>query len=199
MKRFLSVFLLAGGLLGAGGANAGTVAVTFAQVGSDVVVTAAGSLSATGASFAGNIVGRIQPNQGRIVFGSPSSINNNFWSTSCLLSPSTAFGSGVLFSASAFSGDLFYLSANTNVIFVPPNFPGGSINSTITLSNTQLSSLGLTSGGVTYTCGADTITVNVPTPSPTAKAIPTLSEWTQLLLGLMVISMIGWQWRKQQM
>ncbi len=34
--------------------------------------------------------------------------------------------------------------------------------------------------------------------APTAKAIPTLSEWSQMLLGLMVLTMIGWQWRKQQ-
>ena len=34
--------------------------------------------------------------------------------------------------------------------------------------------------------------------APTAKAIPSLSEWAQLMLGLMVISMLGWHWRKQQ-
>ena len=37
----------------------------------------------------------------------------------------------------------------------------------------------------------------VPTPAP--AAVPSLSEWTQLMLGLMVISMLGWQWRKQKM
>jgi hypothetical protein len=35
-------------------------------------------------------------------------------------------------------------------------------------------------------------------PAPTAQAIPTLSEWTQLMLGLMVMMMIVWQWRKKQ-
>ena len=108
MKRFVKVFLLLSGLLVAGGANAGTVAVTFAQVGSDVVVTAAGSLTSTGVGFAGNIGGLINPSIGRIVFGSPSSFNNNFWSTSCSLSPSSGFGTGVQILASAFSGDLFY-------------------------------------------------------------------------------------------
>ncbi|NBY21468.1 MAG: IPTL-CTERM sorting domain-containing protein [Gammaproteobacteria bacterium] len=34
-------------------------------------------------------------------------------------------------------------------------------------------------------------------PAPTAQAVPSLSEWAQLMLGLMVISMLGWQWRKQ--
>ena len=32
----------------------------------------------------------------------------------------------------------------------------------------------------------------------TAQAVPSLSEWAQLMLGLMVISMLGWHWRKQQ-
>ena len=192
MKRVVALFLLMSGLLVAGGANAGRVAVTFAQVGSDVVVTAAGSLTSTGDNIAGSIAGRIDPSFPRIVFAATSS--SNFWSTSCSLSPSTRFGSGGGISASAFSGDLFYLATNT--IYVAPNFPGGSINSTITLSNTQLSSLGLTSGGVTYTCGADTITVNVP--APTAQAVPTLSEWVQLLLALMVLAMVGWHFHRER-
>ena len=33
---------------------------------------------------------------------------------------------------------------------------------------------------------------------PTAQAVPSLSEWSQLMLGLMVLTMLGWQWRKQQ-
>ena len=198
MKRFVAVFFLLSGLLVAGGANAGRVAVTFAQVGSNVVVTAAGSLTSTGVSFATYIRGQIDPSLGLIVFGNYSNFSNAFFSTTCSLSPSTAFGTGGSFPVSAFSGDLFYLSLSANRIFVPPNFPGGSINSTITLSNTQLSSLGLTSGGVTYTCGADTITVNVPTPSPTPSAVPTLSQWTQLLLGLMVLTMIGWHFHRER-
>ena len=32
----------------------------------------------------------------------------------------------------------------------------------------------------------------------TSSAVPSLSEWTQLLLGLMVMMMIVWQWRKKQ-
>ena len=33
---------------------------------------------------------------------------------------------------------------------------------------------------------------------PTAQAVPSLSEWAQLMLALMVMIVIGWQWRKQQ-
>jgi hypothetical protein len=90
VKRFVSVFLLAGGLLVAGGANSGTVAVTFAQVGSDVVVTAAGSLTEIGRISAGAVSGRIEPSLGRIVFGAPSPSNSTFWSTACSLAPPLA-------------------------------------------------------------------------------------------------------------
>ncbi|NBT45241.1 MAG: IPTL-CTERM sorting domain-containing protein [Gammaproteobacteria bacterium] len=38
-------------------------------------------------------------------------------------------------------------------------------------------------------------TVSAPTPA----AVPTLSEWAQLMLGLMVLTMLGWQWRKQRL
>ena len=45
---------------------------------------------------------------------------------------------------------------------------------------------------------ANTLFTYVAVAAPTAQAVPTLSEWAQLMLGLMVISMLGWQWRKQQ-
>ncbi len=42
------------------------------------------------------------------------------------------------------------------------------------------------------------ISLVAASPAPTAQAVPSLSEWAQLMLALMVISMLGWQWRKQQ-
>ena len=38
----------------------------------------------------------------------------------------------------------------------------------------------------------------VPYVAPTAQAVPTLSEWTLMLLGLMVISMIGWHFHRER-
>ena len=155
----------------AGVANAGTVAVTFAQVGSDVVVTAAGSLSVRTGSSGTDTGGLAWPSQGYVAFTSPTL--SRVASAPCAVSPSSAFGTGGQINATSFSGDLFLLYASGGYggsLYVRPYFPGGSINSTMTLANRQLSSLGLTSGGVTYTCGADTITVNVPPPvlAPTA-------------------------------
>ena len=34
--------------------------------------------------------------------------------------------------------------------------------------------------------------------APTPSAVPTLSEWSQLLLGLLVMTMIGWHFHKQR-
>ena len=36
------------------------------------------------------------------------------------------------------------------------------------------------------------------TPTPAPQAIPTLSEWNLMLLGLMVLSIIGWHFHKQR-
>jgi len=33
---------------------------------------------------------------------------------------------------------------------------------------------------------------------PAVQAVPSLSEWAQLMLGLMVLTMLGWQFRQQQ-
>jgi hypothetical protein len=53
--------------------------------------------------------------------------------------------------------------------------------------------------GPTYLKALYAISALLTVPTPTAQAVPTLSEWAQLMLGLMVISILGWQWRKQKM
>jgi hypothetical protein len=42
------------------------------------------------------------------------------------------------------------------------------------------------------------IAITTPQAPSAPAAVPTLSEWAQLMLALMVISMLGWQSRKQQ-
>jgi len=39
---------------------------------------------------------------------------------------------------------------------------------------------------------------NIRVPAPTAQAIPTLSEWTQLLLALMTIMLVGWHFHRER-
>ena len=67
----------------------------------------------------------------------------------------------------------------------------GQITFTLAAPGTTVARL-TNQGGITQ----DVLTFIVN--GPTAQAVPSLSEWSQMLLGLMVLSMIGWQWRKQQ-
>ena len=85
MKRFVAALLFVSGLLVAGGAVAGTVAVTFAQVGSDVEVTASGTLSETFGSLFPVTVGEIDPSSGFISIA-PTSITQ-VAPSSCTVSP----------------------------------------------------------------------------------------------------------------
>jgi hypothetical protein len=118
----------------------------------------------------------------------------------CLTPTNTGFGSyASSITASSATGDTFGFRSFTGRVFVPQGFnSGGTINSTVTFPNITVQSLGINSGNTVYTCGSDTITVVGPAPAPASSAVPSLSEWAQLMLGLMVLTMIGWQWRKQQ-
>ena len=66
-----------------------------------------------------------------------------------------------------------------------------------TSSTYQINTTGEFNGSPSLSTYA-TYSLTVPAPTPSPSAVPTLSEWAQLMLGLMVISMLGWQWRKQQ-
>ena len=197
MKRLGAMLMMAGGLLVAGGANA-AVTITLAQVGNDVVATAAGTLTLPGATTGahGGVPGAIGAQEGRVIFAN----NSNFSYINCLTPSPGPFGTGpTSYNISSFNGDVFGILALYGNVFLPTAFvSGGAINSTITFTNITIASLGLNAGGTTYTCGTDTITVRGSAPTPTAQAVPSLSEWAQLMLGLMVLTMIGWQWRKQQ-
>ena len=198
MRSLLSVFLLLGGLLVAENAGAG-VRITFAQSGSDVVVTAAGTLTIPGSlSPDNNLYGRINPSQGSLRFAPPSG-TNTLQNTFCL-TPNTGFGSySSNVNASASTGQIFGFYPNTGVVWLPTVFVSGvtNITSTVTFPNITVESLGINAGNTVYTCGTDTITVVGPQGPQGPQAVPSLSECAQLMLGLMVISILGWQWRKQ--
>ena len=189
MKRFVPVFLLMGALLLAGGANA-AMEITFAEVGSDVVATAAGTLTLPGTPTSGTASGQIWPDQGRLVFGGSGVAAQSLF---CVLTSTApvAFGSGSITSSSNSTGQVFGFNSFSSLVYVPTGFTnGGSINSTVTFPNITLASLGLNSGNTVYTCGTDTITIVGP------QAVPTLSEWAQLLLALMVMTLIGWHFHR---
>jgi len=48
-------------------------------------------------------------------------------------------------------------------------------------------------------CGTIDVVTSTTTVVPTApSAVPTLSEWPQLMLGLMVLTMIGWHFHRER-
>jgi hypothetical protein len=95
----------------------------------------------------------------------------------------------------------FFSSGITQAWAGNPPRPSVSTNTMTVSSTVSLSGLKLYVGNAYTQSGtwAGTLTVVYDDGvTPTAQAVPTLSEWSQMLLGLMVLTMIGWQWRKQQ-
>jgi len=143
VRSLLSVFLLLGGLLVAGGANAG---------------------------FLGNFPANcFQSNSTATVIGS---VGDTFSVTSGASACGTNFNPG-----GSVTGQSVIFAGTTQTYTIAA---GGTITAQFLNGNIGL-----------------TLTIQQPA-APTAQAVPSLSEWAQLMLVLMVISILGWQWRKQQ-
>ena len=110
-------------------------------------------------------------------------------------------------------GDTYTINA------VGPGFPGPCSGPNYTVSNVVTNSAGpLTNNGpinsMTFTLAASGTTVATlvssitgslaltfsvaGAPTPTAQAVPSLSEWAQLMLGLMVMMLIGWHFHRER-
>ena len=108
----------------------------------------------------------------------------------------------------------YQLAANTSYVLV---VEGSAVNNQYFVNNNQLatqlnssgwsSSLGFlvtSDSGQTWTDlgnqGAFIFNLSATTNSPTVSPapIPTLSEWAQLLLALMVLAMVGWHFHRER-
>ena len=89
------------------------------------------------------------------------------------------------------SGSEFGVYGTLGAILLPTGYISGATISGPSTYTGSLTSLGFTTGTYTYTLTNDTITVIIGSASA-PSAVPTLSEWGQLLLGLMVMMLIGW-------
>jgi hypothetical protein len=251
VKRFLSVFLLMGGLVVAGVANANVVAtptVDCLSVGSLSVTTATGivgdtivvsnigtstcATSIADAAVVTTTAGNSIPFQGRRTFtlagaGTTTIQFSNLASTIgagtitvTVTSPApptpsitsitpvtqglrVAFDTGTVASASS---SVTIASVNYTAACTSTN--GGVSGSTagpaspITVNNLT--------GGKSYTCtvsasdtgGTSTSAASaaaIPLAPPTPQAIPTLSEWTQIVMMLAMIATAGFYgWRMKQ-
>jgi len=189
VKRVVAGLLLVSGLLVvAGGANATPVTWTIPPT----------TLSGSGSG--------IYSISGTFVYDADTNTTSSINLSSTISGTTTALTYAGLNSPD-FSIDFlrFQASAVANVgtlgAFLPSTGltnTGGSVTIAVFLGN------GLCAGVTSGLCdnfipgGLITSPVTV-TGIPAPSAVPTLSEWAQLMLGLMVITMLGWQWRKQQM
>ena len=196
MKRFLSVFLLAGGLLVAGGVNA-AVTITLTETGGNVVATGVGRLdiSQLGNPTLENVVGGfVNPSIGVLNTGPATPTDIDLYSG---ISGPTSFGSGSLNLADSGTGDVMGVTTSLR-LRVPRNYStGGSLSGSATWTNKTFASLGLTPGTYTYTWSGDSLTIQIG-PAPAPASIPSLSEWTQLMLALMVMMLIGWHFHRER-
>ena len=202
MKFFLTAFLLISGLLVTGGANAAANIYVY-ESGGSVVLSLTGSINTAALTIVGNDPGRfykLWPAQqyasiGRLPSGTDSVVRWNG------LTGGGAWGGGSISGdATAASGDQFFIGPT--FVDLPTTYVSGSqLSSTATYAGT-LSSLGFINGTYTYTFAvgatADTLNVIVGTSPPSPASIPSLSEWTQLMLALLTITLIGWHFHRER-
>ena len=192
MKRFLLALFWVSGLLVAGRSYA-AVTVNISESGSSVTVNATGTLSTSGLTYIGSATCNflMDPSSGRLEVGPNVTFCDIYGGASSL----NSFGTGAASGPPDSGAD--YLGTFGGSVYVPFSFTtGGAINATSTFLNSSFSSLGLTEGTYTVTWSGDSITLIVGSGIP-PSAVPTLSEWAQLMLALMVIG-VAWRFNSHR-
>jgi hypothetical protein len=146
----------------------GSVIMNISQVGSNVVITASGTINLAALSFAlsNTSIGNIIPNGGQAVAG-PAGVSIDVYSGVSGLFSSYGPGAGTIESSG--SGNFFDI--DRSVLAVPQGYISGApLSGSATFNNATLSSLGITPGTYVATWGtgptADSFTVNAGTPEP---------------------------------
>jgi len=208
VKRFFSVFLLLSGLFLPSGANA-VYTVYLYESGDSVLASGSGTI---------NLTGLTQVNLGPIPFVRLADPRNSVLNiggggnvdTYRTTSGPSNFGGGGLINATSGTGDSVGIDILQvpQVIAVPGGYVSGSpLTSQSIFQGRTLAGMGATIGPpYTYTWGAggnaDSFILIVgsapPPPIPAAQAVASLSEWSRLMLGLMVISMLGWHFYRER-
>ena len=222
VKRFLAAFLLAGGLLVAGVAGATTYIDTITSWDNSYSVTPFGASSIPTYGQVITVGSGVDPiTQFTFKIGNCSTAGNYLayiyaWDGSTATATGSALytstvqsiGSGTPITASStFNVPSLSLAPGQYVLFVstdgvsspvegcsfglvsPGTYSGGSFNYTST---------GFTSASWTLLVGANLAFSVITSPTPAPAAVPSLSEWSQLMLGLMVLTMIGWHFHRER-
>ena len=133
-------------------ARAGLV-FSMQEVGSDVVLTATGTVNTAGLTSIGGwgaAAPAIIPDFGRITTSLAIPAGTLYTG----LSGPTNFGNGSGTKATSFSGDPLWLAADAGLLGFPSDYMSGdSLSASMTFANTTLSNLGVTPGTYTWTWG----------------------------------------------
>lgn len=201
MKRFVAALLLMSELVVAPSVAEANITVTALEVGPDVVFSFSGSLNTSPFTFVALTYGSLAG------FISPDTLSNahGYFDrySSSITNPSSAFAtSGSLTSTTTYSvasGNGFRIDGNIGYISLPQNYVSNTlISSTMTYLNQTISSLGLIPGTYVWALsGSQTVTLIVGS-APAPSAVPTLSEWAQFMLGLMVMILVGWHFHRER-
>jgi len=208
VRRFVSAFLLVSAIAVFAMcpiAAKAQITMTVQQVGGNVVVQASGSANTGSLTFRAvpRTVGEIDPISYIYVSGSATGQSG----TPLNVGGPSSFGSGGYVAATSSSGDCFGIWFGNNAVILPDPYVSGTyLSGSATYNLASIASLGLSPGTYTWTWGSGatadslvlTITAPAPTPSPSPSVVPSLSQWAQLMLGLMVISMLGWHFHRER-
>ena len=163
--------------------------MTFSEVGSNVVMTASGTIDLDGLTLVESSVGPfmgggIGPTSATFVMGANGGYGKTY--SGFTTTPSN-FGTGGGAAPTSTSGDIFGIftqGAPPYLLIVPTGYTSGTnISSTQTFTGQTFSSLGLTAGTYTYTWGSGkSLSVVVggtpgPTPTPSSTAGAGVGEW----------------------
>lgn len=106
-----------------------------------------------------------------------------------------------------FTPSTVYLNQNDTITITNNNVAGGIFfgsNSDFNPTAQGINGSGATgiftlvvATNASITQGSNTLNVLIGSP-PTPSAVPSLSEWTQLLLALMVMTVIGWHFHRER-
>jgi IPTL-CTERM motif len=188
VRRFLPVLLLMGGLVAAGGANAISVKWTIPPT----ALTATGSsspYSSVSGTFDWDAVNQVvsNVNLSLVVNGMPTPINSSSVSIAPYLimnNTGPSLGSPVVFLDSA------TLTNNATPAMV--SFVAGG-------ECLEVNGADCVRFGGPNVSIASNVTLTPASPPPPAQPIPTLSEWAQIMMMLMMIATAGFYgWRMKQ-
>ena len=199
MKRFLAALFMLSGLMVAGGVSAQDITVTNAFSASlaplaFINLTPSGgfptgatlkSLSITVTGFGTSTGSYVADLAFAVNVTSPTIINTT-------VDYCNVNSGGVLRCTS--SASLFPSLPSSSTLGPSPSIGSLTVSSTVNLAGTNVWIGNAWSGGAGTWTGSVTYVYSAPSPAP----IPSLSEWAQLMLGLMVISMLGWHFHRER-